>query len=60
MDFEKELIFSDPGSDSALRVATKRNPRIYPCPECGEPEMLTKKDVMCGYRCDICAEGLNP
>jgi len=41
---------------SALRRATKSNPRIYPCPTCGEPNRLTAKDVARGYQCDECAD----
>ena len=33
-DFE----FADPGGKSALRAATRDNPRIYPCPTCGAEE----------------------
>lgn len=30
--------FADPGGRSALRAATKSNPRNLPCPTCGEPQ----------------------
>ena len=48
--------FADPGGNSALRAATKDNPRIHPCPTCGEPDRLTPKDVALNYQCDRCAD----
>jgi ribosomal protein L37AE/L43A len=48
--------FADPGGRSALRAATKDNPRIYPCPTCGRENMLTRIDVMRHYQCDRCAD----
>jgi hypothetical protein len=48
--------FADPGGRSALRRATKRNPRNLPCPECGQPNRLTPKDRAQGYCCDECAD----
>lgn len=48
--------FADPGGRSALRAATRTNPRNLPCPECSTPNVLTPADVACGYRCDRCAE----
>jgi len=48
--------FADPGGRSALRRATRRNPRSFPCPTCGEPNSLTRIDVMRHYQCDICAD----
>jgi len=66
-DYDDDLIdgvgFADPGGRSALRAATRDNPRIHPCPECERPNMLTPADVAAGYRCDICAdsaEGYGP
>jgi len=50
--------FADPGGRSALRAATKRNPRNCPCPTCGRADMLTPIDVQRGYQCDICADSL--
>ena len=47
-------IFARPGS--ALRKATKRNPRKYPCPTCGRKNMLTAEDVRHHYQCDYCAD----
>jgi hypothetical protein len=48
--------FADPGGRSALRAASKHNPRIHPCPNCGEPDRLTPADVARGYQCDTCAD----
>lgn len=50
--------FADPGGTSALRAATKDNPRNLPCPTCGEPNRLTPKDKALGYQCDTCADQL--
>lgn len=41
---------------SALRAATRDNPRVLPCPECGRANMLTPLDVAHHYRCDRCAD----
>lgn len=40
---------------SALRRATRTNPRTLPCPTCREPDRLTPRDVAAGYQCDACA-----
>jgi hypothetical protein len=48
--------FADPGGNSALRAATKGNPRNLPCPNCGEPDRLTPADKARGYQCDHCAD----
>lgn len=48
--------FADPGGDSALRAATKGNPRNLPCPDCGRANRLTPEDRSRGYRCDSCAD----
>ena len=48
--------FADPGGRSALRAATKDNPRKYPCPNCGRKNVLTRIDKMKGYQCDACAD----
>lgn len=62
MDDYHDLIgaveFQDPGGNSALRKATKRNPRNLPCPNCGEPNRLTPADRTAGYQCDACADQL--
>ena len=48
--------FADPGGRSALRAATRSNPRNLPCPTCGEPNRLTPADKAKGYQCDECAD----
>ena len=50
--------FQNPGGNSALRRATRNNPRNLPCPACGQPNKLTKKDKSLGYQCDDCADRL--
>jgi len=58
MDFDDDdrSMFADPGGRSALRRASKRNPRNLPCPTCGEPACLTPADRAQGYQCDACAD----
>ena len=63
MDFEhpgerEDYDFADPGGNSALRAATKSNPRNLPCPNCKEPNRLTPADRARGYQCDACADRL--
>jgi hypothetical protein len=41
---------------SALRAASKSNPRNLPCPNCGERNRLTPEDRARGYQCDECAD----
>lgn len=48
--------FADPGGNSALRAATKSNPRNLPCPTCERPNKLTPLDRANGYQCDRCAD----
>ncbi len=48
--------FADPGGRSALRAATKKNPRNRPCPTCGAKNVLTPLDVARHYQCDRCAD----
>jgi len=48
--------FADPGGRSALRAATRSNPRIHSCPTCCAPNVLTPADVARGYQCDRCAD----
>jgi hypothetical protein len=56
-DFERDrLEFADPGGRSALRAASRDNPRNLPCPTCGKPNRLTPKDRALGYQCDECAD----
>lgn len=57
-DYLDEDDFADPGGTSALRAATKDNPRDRPCPTCGWPNRLTPKDVALGYQCNSCANAL--
>ena len=55
-DYDGRQEFADPGGKSALRAATKDNPRNLPCPTCGRANKLTPKDKALGYQCDTCAE----
>lgn len=48
--------FAEPGGRSALRRATRQNPRNLPCPSCGAPNRLTPRDRALGYQCDACAD----
>jgi predicted RNA-binding Zn-ribbon protein involved in translation (DUF1610 family) len=48
--------FQDPGDRSALRRATRNNPRNLPCPTCGTSNQLTQQDVRLQYQCDNCAD----
>ena len=48
--------FADPHGSSALRAATRSNPRNLPCPTCEAPNRLTPKDRALGYQCDTCAD----
>ena len=48
--------FADPGGNSALHCETKDNPRDLPCPNCGQPNVLTRADRLSGYQCDQCAD----
>ncbi len=47
--------FADPGGNSALHPETRDNPRNLPCPNCGEPNRLTRLDRIKKYQCDTCA-----
>ena len=53
---EDQIQFADPGGRSALRAASKGNPRNLPCPTCGEPNRLTPEDRANHYQCDRCAD----
>lgn len=55
-DFVRDCDFADPGGKSALRAATKSNPRNLPCPTCGRKNRLTPADRARGYQCDSCAD----
>lgn len=54
-DNDKRKMFANPSGNSALRAASKRNPRNLPCPTCKEPNRLTPADKARGYQCDACA-----
>lgn len=56
--YDREEMFADPGGRSALRAASKDNPRNLPCPNCGAPNRLTPADRARGYQCDACADAL--
>ena len=57
-DDDGRFQFANPGGRSALRRATRRNPRNLPCPTCGQPDRLTPADRQLGYQCDECADSL--
>lgn len=48
--------FADPHGRSALRRATRGNPRNLPCPTCKAPDRLTPADRAAHYQCDECAD----
>ena len=57
-DFDREN-GADPrfaNEGSALRAASRRNPRNLPCPTCGAKNRLTPADKARGYQCDSCAD----
>ena len=59
LDYDGDRMeFQDPYGHSALRRATRTNPRNLPCPTCGEANRLTRKDRDLGYQCDECADRL--
>ena len=53
-EYYRELTFANEGS--ALRSASRHNPRNLPCPTCDAPNRLTPEDVRRGYQCDECAD----
>ena len=55
-DFGDRREFADPGGNSALRAANKRNPRNLSCPTCHAPNRLTPADRSRGYQCNQCAD----
>lgn len=55
-DNEDRDMFADPGGRSALRAASRGNPRNLPCPNCGKKNRLTPADRRKGYQCDACAD----
>lgn len=48
--------FADPGGRSSLYAATEDDPRIYPCPDCGQPNRLTLRDKRAHHCCNSCAD----
>jgi hypothetical protein len=48
--------FAAPGGNSALRAATRGNPRTHACPTCKTPNVLTARDVAKGCQCNACAD----
>ena len=56
MDYDDYSIDFQQSGRSALRRATRRNPRCLPCPTCGERNRLTPADRAAGYQCDDCAD----
>lgn len=58
-DFDEDLEYGGEcfaNSGSALRCASKTNPRNLSCPTCGAENVLTPRDVQLGYQCDHCAD----
>lgn len=53
-----DLMFAEPCGNSALRAATRDNPRNLPCPTCGRENALTPRDIALGYQCDACADAI--
>jgi len=51
-DDTNDTRFARPGS--ALRAASRRNPRNRPCPTCKRPDVLTPADESLGYQRDVC------
>jgi ribosomal protein L37AE/L43A len=55
-DEDYDCDFAEPGGRSALRAASKTNPRNKSCPSCGRKNVLTPRDVSLGYQCGSCAD----
>jgi len=55
-DLIDDVGFADPGGRSALRAATRDNPRDRSCPTCGRENVLTRIDEERGYQCDSCSD----
>jgi hypothetical protein len=55
-DDDEEWCRTFAAKGSALRVASKTNPRNLSCPTCKRRNMLTREDKIRGYQCDICAD----
>ena len=55
-DDDFDISFADPGGRSALRAASKSNPRNLSCPNCKRRNVLTPADRRAGYQCNACAD----
>jgi predicted RNA-binding Zn-ribbon protein involved in translation (DUF1610 family) len=55
-DEDDSCDFAEPDGRSALRAASRSNPRNLPCPNCGIKNRLTPRDRSLGYQCDTCAD----
>lgn len=55
-EYLDDLDFAEPGGNSALRAASRSNPRNLPCPNCEAKNVLTPADRAHGYQCDRCAD----
>jgi DNA-directed RNA polymerase subunit RPC12/RpoP len=51
-DYDYDMDFRDPGGNSSLRAGKLE----FPCPTCGEEDVLTAADVRHHYQCDRCAD----
>ena len=57
-NYDRNKMFANPDSNSALRASNSRNPRNLPCPTCKRKNMLTPEDRARGYQCDRCADAV--
>ena len=55
-DDDDRSMFADPGGNSALRRASRGNPRNRSCPTCKTRNVLTRVDRARGYQCNVCAD----
>jgi len=55
-DDDDRSMFADPGGNSALRRASRGNPRNLSCPTCKTRNVLTRVDRARGYQCNVCAD----
>lgn len=53
---DRDAEFAEPGGNSALRAASKGNPRNLSCPNCKRRNVLTRADRERGYQCNTCAD----
>jgi hypothetical protein len=56
LDRDDRSEFAEPGGNSSLYAASRRNPRIYSCPTCGRKNQLTPRDVAQHHQCNYCAD----